>query len=163
MSIRYVYPAGHQINIVSGYDVYECKDCHGFFFISKKEKVEKAAPNHTWNNNDPSKLRHLTKEERNQRVNTSFYPMFSTLQKIINVLTVRSYLNFTEIREKTLLSSRTLNKALKKLEAKNIVKCQWQGKNKIHSLVNHAEAQKFLADEENSLYMRKYRFQSTLF
>jgi DNA-binding transcriptional ArsR family regulator len=163
MSTLNINPPGHQIKIADGYKVVQCKDCHGFFFIlnDRKTKVEEAAPNHTWDRNNSSQLRHLTKEIRERRVNASIHPWPTTTIKIIEALTEKSNLNVTEITKKTGLSSRTINKALKKLTVNEAIKYQWYGKSKRFA-VNIEKAREFLANEENLLYDRKPRVQSTL-
>jgi predicted transcriptional regulator len=145
-----VNPSDHQLKIPNGYKVYQCKDCYGFFFIpiDRKTKVEEAAPNHTWNPDNPRQLRHLTKEDRERRVNTSLHPWPTTIIKIIKAILKKSNLNVTEITKKTGLSSRTINKALKKLELIKIVNHHWDGKNKRFT-VDKIKAINFLVSKEN--------------
>ena len=122
----------HKITAADGYKVYRCIDCHGFFFIpiDKKTKVETVAPNHVWSRNNSSQLRHLTKEDRERRTNTSLHPWPTTIIAIIKALFKKSNLNVSEVTKETGLSSRTINKALKKLEIIKVVNHQWDGKNK---------------------------------
>ena len=150
MSTIDVNPTGHQLKAAVGYKVYQCKDCYGFFFIpnDRKTKVEKAAPNHTWDRNNSSQLRHLTKEVREQRTNKSLHPLPSTTLKILKALTEESNLNVTEITKKTGLSSRTINKALKKLTVDKVLNYQWDRKNKRFT-VDKTECSKFLINKEN--------------
>jgi predicted transcriptional regulator len=150
MSTIDVKSSEHQIKAAVGYKVYQCKDCYGFFFIpnDRKTKVEKAAPNHTWDRNNSSQLRHLTKEDREQRTRKSFYPLPSTTLKILKALTEESNLNVTEITKKTGLSSRTINKALKKLTVEKVLNFQWNGKNKRFK-VDIKECSNFLLNKEN--------------
>jgi len=163
MSTIDVNPPVHQLKAAVGYKVYQCKDCYGFFFIpnDRKTKVEKAAPNHIWDRNNPSQLRHLTKEVREQRTK-NLHPLPSTTIKIVNLLTEKSNLNVTEITKITSFSSRTINKALKKLVVNKIIEYKWYGKSKRFT-VNKKEADEFLRNEEFLLHMWTPHIQPTLF
>jgi predicted transcriptional regulator len=70
-----------------------------------------------------------------------------TVFKIIEVLTANPNANFTETAKKTGLSTRTLNKALKKLEQRCVITRQRQGRNIIFA-VNQAEAVAYLDDQK---------------
>lgn len=142
-----------KIEAVVGYKMFQCKDCHGFFIIpdDRKTKVEEAAPNHTWTRNNPGELRHLTKEDKEQRLNKSFHTLPSTTLKIIKALTEKSNLNVTEITKKTGLSSRTINKALKKLTVDKVLNHQWCGKNKRFT-VDKIGCSNFLLDPKKNFW-----------
>jgi hypothetical protein len=91
-------------------------------------------PNHTWSYNNPQYLRHVTEEDRRSRASNTLHPWPTTTDKIIKALLEKPNLNVTGIREKTGFSSRTVDKALKKLTAEGVVTPQWDGKNKRHTL-----------------------------
>lgn len=70
-----------------------------------------------------------------------------TVFKIIEALVTNPDANFTETAKKTGLSTRTLNKALKKLEIRDVITRQRQGKN-FRYTINQANAIAYLKDQQ---------------
>ena len=139
---------GNQLTTVKGFRIIRCEDCNGYFFlpINKKTKVQDIAPGHVWKRGSTNMLRHSTEEDRKRQLDR-LQPYLSTIQKIVDVLNKKANLNFSEIRLKTGMSSRTVDKALKKLEANNVVTFCWYGKNKRFTL-NIEEAKNFIEMQE---------------
>jgi hypothetical protein len=99
-------------------------------------------PNHTWSYNNTQYLRHVTETDKQNRASRTLHPWPTTTDKIIKALIEQPNLNVTGIREKTGFSSRTVDKALKKLAADGVVNPQWDGKNKRH-ILDRSEARVF--------------------
>ena len=78
-----------------------------------------------------------------------------TVFKIIEALTANPYANFTETAKKTGLSTRTLNKALKKLEKRCIITRERRGKS-LRFTVNQAEATAYLDDQQFTKFGNRF-------